>query len=64
MLTHVPLQISGGGRRGSRSSGSGGSGGEGPPSGQPPTQAVAAPATPANDNQGLIGKEPIVFDGS
>ena len=78
-LTHAPSQIGGGGSGGSGgggggggsggggggggSDGGGGGGGGGPPGGQPPAQA-AAPAAPANNGQGLIGKELVVFDGS
>ena len=59
----------GSGPSGSGSRGGGGGGGsdrgEGPPDRQPPaTPMAAAPAAPANNERGLIGKEPTVFDGA
>ena len=55
----------GGGGSGGSGGGRGGGGGGGPPSGQPPATPVAvAPAAPANNRRGLIGKEPTVFDGA
>ena len=55
----------GGGGNGGGGGGRGGGGGGGPPGGQPsaaPAVAAVAPVVP-NNGRGLIGKEPMVFDG-
>ena len=57
----------GGGRgNGGGGGGGGGSGGGGPPGGQPPAAPAVAAAAPVmpNNGRGLIGKEPMVFDGA
>ena len=53
---------SGGGGGGGVGGGGGGGGGSGGPPGQQP--AATAQPPPANGNRGLIGKEPMTFDGS